>query len=693
MNPFRGSNHYINNVEQLIGRSKELDNVRTHIAEQRDMLLIGLKGIGKTSLLHCAVDTAFRREMIETKKILVTRPFEYPVTLATEKVYPLLMDQVIKTFALLDAETAEKLTSIIKGYRDQLSSPAEQFKSSITAFHDLYGFSVTLVIDNFEHFANSTSVTAEQHSELRGLMDETALRFIMVTNYDLTRDALPPHSQYSYLLQKFSGDPFSVEQFTMAKVKSMLAREPWPDQVDDKTLRSLAGKIYELSGGIPLMARHVAAEVYDRLQEKDFALWTGEDWDVVSNKTYQNNQSLLNSWCGMLCSTWVDALKQVHTRSGVPENTGIAMNLFWRRLLKMSPFGGGSYSYVSPLLERFVAEGNVKPDNSLLPAGTLAIAQVDMNRLMSMVQLLVDRSKAQAIDDNKPLSAQIVEAPVNSDQQVTLDIAFNNYRAEHPNDLPDSLLADLSDFCLQELKQALLFKAYLDQGSDGLGNPTRAALIHYGVVMERRLCDCFYDLLTIHPQLLTDGLNRDNAHIGAFISALRSREYSLAGFCAQIGHPEYDRQWWRDVTSGLFSANNLRIDSAHAKQARDVEEMNDLLLGSQSLLAKLAIGKALFNELCGGERVPDQADQFALRNKTLAFRCTRAKPNGGLGGVLLPSSYGASISKSKVNAAQQGTLLPADLNQAVGHEFNVCVEGYDQQGHVFTVRVVSGFHN
>jgi len=686
MNPFRGKNHTVVEMSRLYGRNWDVNALWNSIEEGNDVLLLGPEGVGKSSLLQCAMSTEYRRRMAQERGILITRPFDYPVKLENEKVFPFLVDQVTLSLSVLPESDEERISQRISREKGRFSDSKELFTSVINMMYDREQYRIVLVIDNFERFTSSPEVTMDQHETMRDLLEKGYLRFVVATNYDLSKDSLPQGIKGSYLLQKFMGSEQKVAGISMDHAYDMLTR------MGGTEMDSLSDRLWEMTGGIPALLIRAAGEACDLMETTPAKEWREEHWARVSDRVYEAGKLTLKHWCGMMTEPLVATLKEILEKKGVCQDVGRAGMLVNRGLIREARSGGGRYEFVNALLERYVREGNVEPTDMNPPAPQTIPAATNEQVLKEVVRQLLDSYSLRSVAETAQ-NAEVIEAPiqpsvkevsVTAEEQQTIESIFDSYRSNYPTEMTDELIADLGDFCLKELQQALVFEAV-----DGthLGDTRRAALNAYGVALERRLDDCLYDLFNTHAGFASLGArgfgtaNRSDASIGSYCYVITRSISVLARCSGESDMPECDYSWWHELSVDLAQARDVRNLADHPELITSdaVADMHDLMLGSGALMKKLAVGRKLFDEACGGVREASREEQLKLSGTTAEFECREVTVNKSLKGVLRPYGFAASISAKKTANNLGRLMLQNGLDDLASGKyfFDVIVDSYD----------------
>lgn len=683
MNPFRGNNRVILRPENLPGRQKAIHDLQQRVENELDTLLLGVEGSGKSSLLNCAMNNDFRSRMLLERNILITRPFVYPVSLKHDSVFPFLIDQIVSALNVIqDEEQRSKVRSSIDMDIRTYLLPDDQFKSVINTLFDSYQYTIVLVIDNLERFTCSTEVNMAQHELMRDLLEKGQLRFLVATDYDVSKDSLPVGIKGSYLLQKFSDCEYVLSGLKEDVILSLLDR--MNNLVTETQLEEITEHVYDMTHGIPVLVNGMAAVIYDYLENKPFDQWDNHVWQEIENDLYVSEpmQKTLQHWCNMLSEDMVRAMNDVYKNHGVVNNIGAAGQLVARNLLVKG--SGGQYPFVTPLLERYIREDKLKVTTLKLPTPNPLPDNLTPSMARELIQLMIDRV-------NQPDTTAAMQTPVDQalleKEQFTLDSVYEKYRTDYPMELSDDLAESLGER-LTGLKQALLYYAFLDD--DGLGDTSRAVLNQYGVVLEGCLYDCMFDLFMGVPDLQGNNcdLSETNKTIGAFEVAIRRNKGIFVQMCANNGLANHDSQWWDSLITRLQTAQHLRNPADHDAKVstEDARTMHTTLL-TDGLLNDLRIGKELLRRVCNGARLPRPEEQRGLIGQEFVFRCDTIRSKGSLKGLLEEKRLAASVAAGEASKAVE--RLWNNKPATVGDRFRVKVVKFEITGNVFGVIPVS----
>lgn len=384
MNPFV-SRWPIEDREDWIGRTDIFDTLESNILQRVNTCVYGVEGVGKTSFLKCFFTFAYCKEMAVKHKILM-----YEADISTHKssddIRNYLADRLIYSVRqLLDG--TDSLPSIMNDLNKEKDNSA-RFQNMIQTLHK-YGYFIVLVMDHFELFTSSPTITMDHHEALRGLIEGGQLLCVAATNCDLTKDSLPRDVRGSYLLQKFT-DSILLTGLTEEGSVAFIQKKQRDSkiQLSEKVIKGL----YRMSGGIPWLLAAAAEQAYNNVDEAGDIL---DDQRAVK-ATYKSCFPLLENWCKYLTPAQVEVLQLLADSIADPKKpavrdfTGInsstltdaIQTLKDRGMLKQTEYIDGDgkillgpdyeVSFNSQLFQIFCKAGHMKKaaENNPLSAGS-----------------------------------------------------------------------------------------------------------------------------------------------------------------------------------------------------------------------------------------------------------------------------------------------------------------------------------
>ena len=310
MNPFK-STWPIENRSEWIGDQKIFDELDSCISQKVNAFVVGVEGSGKTSLLKCFFTFEYKKKMALQNRILI-----YNADLSTRKdgedVCIYLADQLRNAVGRLLRESAEldKIMDDLDGIKS--NSGETRLQQMIEALHEYYHYFVVLIMDRFEMFTSSSSITIEHHEKLRSLIESRMLQCIVATNYDLSKDSLPADVKGSYLMQKFT-TRLLVSPFSEEDTKSFIDQKQRDSDIklDEQAILTLFG----LSGGIPLILETAAEYFYDDMESHDGVM---EEKRAIK-AAYEACVPIMAGWCKCFTPAQVEVLKLIVSQDGAEQ--------------------------------------------------------------------------------------------------------------------------------------------------------------------------------------------------------------------------------------------------------------------------------------------------------------------------------------------------------------------------------------
>ncbi len=202
MNPF-ASRWPLESRQDWAGCDRAFEQLQEYISQRVNVCVLGPQGSGKSSLLNCFFSFPVRRRMAAEQHILVCRADLSP-TADGEEMCQYLYDQLVYGVRRLLAGSSLQTELLAELEIIQSHAALTRLQQTIEMLHD-YGYFILLVMDNFETFTSSPTITMNHHEVFRSLIEGGRLQCVVATDYDLSRDSLPADVRGSYFLQKFTG--------------------------------------------------------------------------------------------------------------------------------------------------------------------------------------------------------------------------------------------------------------------------------------------------------------------------------------------------------------------------------------------------------------------------------------------------------------------------------------------------------
>lgn len=293
----------IESIKEWVGDKKIINELQYCVKVRTNTCILGPEGSGKTSLLKVAFSTDYRREMAEKYKKLI-----YFADLSNKNDGNDLCEYLAERFAS-SLNTLIKNKDVLKEMKEAIKEDDSEcgqtkFHNIITQMKDNWGYSIVIVMDCFELFAMSKTVTQDHHDCLRSLIENGYIQCIAATNYDLTKDSLPEDIRGSYLFQKFTNfiemKPFSQEdvvKYLQNKLEHNL----------DIMHHFKIEPIFKLCGGIPDFVRIIVKNTFDCISDD------GEECNVKSamKKAKDDCAIIMDNWCKLLTQSQIEVVKEL----------------------------------------------------------------------------------------------------------------------------------------------------------------------------------------------------------------------------------------------------------------------------------------------------------------------------------------------------------------------------------------------
>ena len=296
INRYHGTNPALTDIQELHGRSNAINDLDFHVLNHRSVVVMGVEGVGKSSLLNCYFNPRYRRQMALEHRILI-RVTDFPTDRDTDGIYQYLAEGVLCAVDSLDQDETE---AIYKKLREKCVQRMNECQDAASKFQQVceviqeFEYFIMLVIDGFERFVSSPHVKMEHHNLMNTLISKN-LSFAVATNFDFNQDSLPAEVSGSFLLMKFSGNEIRLKGLSENDCASLLHAG---DFSDDEL-----HQLWILSGGIPAILRRAAEHTYNQKQSGSVV------WKNVLQDTYDDVLSLIGRWCKLLSANQVNVLE------------------------------------------------------------------------------------------------------------------------------------------------------------------------------------------------------------------------------------------------------------------------------------------------------------------------------------------------------------------------------------------------
>lgn len=396
-NRYHGTNPALIRVEELHGREEVFRELDNHMKNRRSVVVMGVEGVGKSSLLNCYFNLEYRQRMAAEQRILI-RVTDFPIDRDTDGIYQYLAEGVLYA---VDALNQEETADIYGKLRDKCVQKMNECKDTASRFQQVceviqeFGYFIMLVIDGFERFVSSPQVKMEHHNLMNTLISKN-LSFVVATNFDFNQDSLPATVSGSFLLMKFAGNEIKLKGLSEENCTELLAPGDFtPEEIH---------QMWILSGGIPFLFRKSAEHTFRHKQEGAIV------WKDILKETYMDVCPLLARWCKLLSANQVrvlDALLSQDSKTGVSfedDTLNIAAQALVDRGLLSNPIEAGTlraisglYKFNTPLLKMYCKEHTLQAETvSAFQAeqieeafvSTLENPEIDEEKIVEMYQTI-----------------------------------------------------------------------------------------------------------------------------------------------------------------------------------------------------------------------------------------------------------------------------------------------------------------
>ena len=247
-NPYRELPRF---SKRYVGREAAQEELTDKLRKGVNSVVLGPEGMGKSALLAGLFTPEYCGRMALEEHILINQ-ISYPTDLATQDIYSFFAEAVRDAAEILDYCGEETLYEDIMDramrYREENREPQRYFQR-ICKYIRMKGYSVVLVIDQFERFTSSTHVLAEHHDVMRNVLVDKNLCFVVATDFDFDRESLPPNVSGSLFLQLFSGHEVCLKGLSEGECGLFLEGISGQRDFSPEEL----GKLHRLTGGVPTL--------------------------------------------------------------------------------------------------------------------------------------------------------------------------------------------------------------------------------------------------------------------------------------------------------------------------------------------------------------------------------------------------------------------------------------------------------
>ncbi|MBO7218321.1 MAG: ATP-binding protein, partial [Clostridia bacterium] len=304
MNPFDINTMPVDKMSDLFYREDIVEAIRENVDTRKQTVILGVEGVGKTSLLKCAFDRKYRIEKAKNGT-LISAVTEFPSSLKDDEIYNHFAEMIVSSVRILaqcgKTEEMEQIVKECKSIRDEGDAPEVYFEKIATTVCHNYEYRIVMVVDNFERFTSSMDITMKHHELLRKLLNW--MQYIVATNYDLNEDSLPPGLSGSFFLMTFAQNEIRVGGWSAEQTKEYIEYSLCDSEI--KFSEKCIANIHSVTGGIPYLLKMAAHYAYDYIEREK----TEEGLKYADLYNQKIVQTILFHWCKMLTPMQIAALR------------------------------------------------------------------------------------------------------------------------------------------------------------------------------------------------------------------------------------------------------------------------------------------------------------------------------------------------------------------------------------------------
>jgi hypothetical protein len=622
MSVFSGTLPSVSQREALWGREEACDRLAELLRTPRNVVIYGVQGVGKASLLHSYLSEEVRRSALVQQKRLYHFAADFPEDCTSERVLDWFRDQALEAVedirrlatgaswfsADADEEQGEEqlLLRCYRGLTDGLNSLKERMGTSLTFEQVLgelaaSGIHLSLVMEHFQTFTLSQAVTQSHLDTLRVSTVGGRLSLIVSNDYTFDRLAATQKTGGSALIHTFTGNDLFLRGWDQNQTKGYLCRCLGPEQ--EPLVKVIARQVYRLSGGIPPLVRYVADGFVTAVEQNPERQEQLKDDTALAQLAAEVEQTALQQsghyfkqWCKQLTYEQATVLERYGQCKSVAdlvrlgeEKKETSAELLARGLLvkkeKQRP-SGQMIGYLSP--------------NSALFKSYLATAQLAeecQQQAVAQVEALAQQEQLTSED-----MRGILESSKFADQEYQrLWDLYEEDNSTIPaelcalHDTEQQLFEECTPTTREFLFQAMMNEKYmlpLEQDaarSRDLPMDYSAYGIRYCKALEQLLMD--YVRPVLEDCFANDPhIDHGNGALGYYIFILQHQpnRYTLQDCADEDGYPRFNRDWWTELFGMIQVVNPPRIRNAHSPSysLNDLNRFTSVLLGEDGLLAR-----------------------------------------------------------------------------------------------------------
>ncbi|MBQ3038488.1 MAG: ATP-binding protein [Clostridia bacterium] len=620
-----GSSGPVMNKAELIGREnvfRKLDekvNSRYH----RNIVLMGMKGSGKSSVLRCYFDIERRIELVKKYK-RIYHFVTFPTELDEDGIFGYLIDYISNAVDILEEiayrsddkedklREYEDILELIQDKKNRTSHPQACLDQILDAIFTKYKYTFTIIIDDFHNFTLSTKITFDDHSALRELLSRGLLSAVAATDYNLTRAYIAAlrgtGETRSLYIHAFEGNDILVPGLNLEETKKYMYA-CFPDVAGNYTDEEMY-IIQAYTSGIPdAITKYVSVlnNCMERIGWCEETVQRRQAFEESVGLSIPYLTSMYNNWCKLMDIGVLNALKLVYSQyTTIPRVNdrsafdGNASELAKRGML-LEFMGEGfplGYKFPGRLFGEFFeknksiltneAEKN-DPDNVdhnqivnanasyIKEAITLAIKTLD-----SKIEILMKKSSENNIDEQFD---KVIEA-INNSQGKVAEISEKDFERLNIVGTEYNYVRNLFKNAIYVAK----LDNFFENGNDR--DDCTEYIAGIAIKYESFIKKIVQPLKDVWDEVRFNAVKTDKNCYGIppedwglklvfYENFIEAEAHVLENICSSIGYPEYDAYWWNALSEAMCKVRQVR-NKIHEKMInrKQAKSMLDYLFVS-----------------------------------------------------------------------------------------------------------------
>ena len=334
--------------KQLYGRDKLILKLQNLIVTPRNIpenvAIIGVKGVGKTSLLSKLFSEEEKKKYYTDHKLLLSFVDIPETTEEMKDFYSYLYSSIMEGAYIINNFNSSEYEKIRNEITQEIerqkqlspySSPDEATMDSIVRRtldilnrHDLR---VLFIIDNFEKLARSSRIKNAQYKYMRDLANNEKMSMFISSGQDLTK-----------VSEEIKGSGFeNIFRFVNIPGIDEYGIEDWFEAEQLSNNEEVINKVLDLTGGVPELIK-----IYMRLSEDNNKV----DSDDFFDKMMIEAESLMKMWNEYIDEEEKNKLQEVLENNST--NSSIRDRLLMKGLLV--EVNTNNIKFVTPLFEEYI---------------------------------------------------------------------------------------------------------------------------------------------------------------------------------------------------------------------------------------------------------------------------------------------------------------------------------------------------